>query len=132
MCRSRYKIDNSFFVFCSCGSSPGLVSNFSSPVCDGGLIQARKCQDANSCGECLANWPVHRGQGHLCKWCTKCKTGAYNGSKTGVCTGVRQDISEKPEVIDASYPWYQGAGVYKKIHPGLYLPVFRANMLHGG
>ena len=54
--------------------------------------------------------------------------------KKNICRqhGFR-DISEKPEVIDASYPWYGGAVVYNnKKHPGLYFPVLRATTSHGG
>ena len=45
---------------------------------------------------------------------------------------VSEILVKKTAVIDASNPYYWGAGVYKKIHPGLYFPVFRANTSRGG
>ena len=55
--------------------------------------------------------------------------GALSRSFTVFVGNSFQDISEKMEVIDASYPWYGDAVVYKK-NPGLYFPVFRTNTSH--
>ncbi|XP_026680192.1 multiple epidermal growth factor-like domains protein 8 [Diaphorina citri] len=64
------------------------------PICNAQWLMNRRCQDAVTCTECLARWPIHWNQEQPCKWCANCGRGhcipesvaCDSGNK---CTSVR-------------------------------------------
>lgn len=44
-------------------------------TCDNQWMSSRKCQNYQSCTECLAEWPYFKDYKPTCKWCANCLHG---------------------------------------------------------
>uniref|UniRef100_A0A8D8PUQ8 Multiple epidermal growth factor-like domains protein 8 n=1 Tax=Cacopsylla melanoneura TaxID=428564 RepID=A0A8D8PUQ8_9HEMI len=90
-----------------CYNQNGTTTTNNGQVCNGQWLLSRRCQDATSCTECLASWPVHWDQEQPCKWCSNCGRGhclpeSASCDATSKCSAVRNVNSCKELQCSAS------------------------------